>query len=177
MLSLAAIAWSSLVWTALWADFSLANVLWGGVIGAAILQLLPVTSEPVGTRVSPVGVLAYLGHLAWSLVSSSAVVAWEVVTPKNRINQAIVAVPLRTRSDLVTTVVADTITLTPGTVTLEITRDPVVLYVHIMHLRTIEEVRSDVLRLEEVVLRAFPEAPAAATVPDIASLPTDQESS
>lgn len=150
------IAWSIGVWCALWSDLSVANVLWGAVVGVLLLWLLPVRRGDAGVRLRPLWALAYLANGLWALVKSSAVVAWEVVTPRNRINQAIVEVPLRTRSSAIATLVANTVSLTPGTVTLEVRREPPALYVHIMHLRTIEEVRAEVTRLETLALRAFP---------------------
>lgn len=158
----AVIAWSVLVWCALWSDLSLANVVWGVVVGAVSLWVLPVAGDASGVGVRPVWAAAYLVNGLWALVKSSGVVAWEVVTPRNRINQAIVAVPLRTRSLGIATLVANTVTLTPGTMTLEIRREPPALYIHIMHLRTIEAVRDDIHRLEDLALRAFPAVDAEA---------------
>jgi multicomponent Na+:H+ antiporter subunit E len=68
-----------------------------------------------------------------------------------------VAAPLRTRSSGLITLIASSISLTPGTLTLEIRTDPPTLYVHILHLRTIDETREDIRHLEDLVLAAFPE--------------------
>lgn len=170
LLSAGAVVWSVVVWVALWSDLTLANVLWGIVVGLVFLRLVPVATETDAARISIPASVRWAGHLVWSLVQSSAVVAWEVVTPRNRLNQGIVAIPLRTTSDIVTTVVANSITLTPGAMTLEVARHPTVLYVHVMHLRSIEEVREDVLHLESLVLRMFPDADAAEDVPDLKTM-------
>lgn len=154
--SSAVVAWSVVVWCALWSDLSLANVVWGATVGAVSLRVLPVRGGVSGVGVRPLWAVVYLANALWSLVKSSGVVAWEVVTPRNRINQAIVEVALRTRSLGIATLVANTVTLTPGTLTLEIRREPPALYIHIMHLRTIEAVRDDIHRLEDLALRAFP---------------------
>lgn len=150
------VLWSIVVWCALWSDLSVANVLWGAVAGMVSTALIPLHRRERTVTANPFGVLAYAGYAAWSLVKSSAVVAWEVVTPRNRINQGIVAVPLRTDSVPLATLIANTVSLTPGTLTLEIRRDPLTLYVHIMHLRTIEEVRAEIGVLEDYAMRAFP---------------------
>lgn len=155
-LRLAVVVWSVGVWCALWSDLSLANVLWGTVVGLATLWLLPVRGGPRRVSVRPLRVLHYLVHGLWSLVRASAVVAWEVVTPGDRINQGIVEVPLRTTSLGVITLIANTVSLTPGTLTLEVREQPPSLFVHIMHLRTIEEVREEIGRLEDLAIRAFP---------------------
>lgn len=174
MIRLGAVAWSILVWVALWSTLSVANVLWGAVIGLVLLRVVPVTISEEGATISPIGALRWAGYLLWSLVESSAVVAWEVITPGDKLNQGIVAVPLRTTSDVVATVVANSITLTPGAMTLEVARHPHVLYVHVMHLRSIEEIRDDVAELEDRVLAMFPRAAAAPTAPSVASVHAEE---
>lgn len=151
----AALVWSTVVWAALWSDLSVGNVFWGVVVGGLILFLVPMPARRDRVVVRPVGALRLGLHFAWALVRASAVVAWEIVTPRNRIHQGIVATPLRTRSPGLITTIANMITLTPGTVTLEVQEDPPVLYVHVLHLRTIDQVRADIRRLEELTLAAF----------------------
>lgn len=154
------LAWSVLVWTALWFELSAANVFWGAVVGALTLVLVPLPGGRQPVPVRPLAALRFAGSCLWALVRASAVVAWEVVTPRNRIHQGIVAAPLRTRSAGIITLIANVISLTPGALTIEVREDPPTLYVHIMHLRTIEQVRGDIARLEEGALRAFPVADA-----------------
>lgn len=89
------------------------------------------------------------------LLEASVIFAWEVVTPRNRINQGIVAIALRGVSDVMTTLVANAISLTPGTLTLEVHRDPTVLYVHVLHVHDIERMRREVLHLAALAVRAF----------------------
>lgn len=152
---LVVIAWSVTVWVALWGDLSLANVLWGAVLGAAALRLLPVTHKAHRLPVR-LGPMVRFGLMfLWALVSASAIVAWEVVTPRNHINEGIVAIRLRTTSPGLMTLLANAVSLTPGTLTLETRRDPPTLFVHVLHLRDIEDVRADIHRLEEVALAAF----------------------
>jgi multicomponent Na+:H+ antiporter subunit E len=164
------------VWCALWSDLSVANVVWGACVGLLSSVLIPLHQHEVKVRVRPLGVLAYVAYAATALVKSSAVVAWEVVTPRNRINQGIVAVPLRIESVAVATLVANTVSLTPGTLTLEIRGDPMTLYVHIMHLRSIEDVRADIGVLEDLAMAAFPPiAPPTASAGSTASATFTQE--
>lgn len=153
---LAVIVWSILVWCALWSDLSVANVLFGALVGVLTQVLVPLHPRQSHLRIRPLGVLAYGAYAVWALVKSSAVVAWEVVTPVNHINQGIVAVPLRVESIAVATLIANTVSLTPGTLTLEIRQDPLTLYVHIMHLKSIEDVRAEIAELEDYAMRAFP---------------------
>lgn len=147
---------SVVVWSALWGDISVANTLWGAVIGLGLLVVVPLTRHRHRLRIRPLAVLRFAGYFVWALVRASAIVAWEVVTPGSRVNEGIVAAPLRTRSSGLITLIASSISLTPGTLTLEIHEDPPILYVHILHLRTIDETREDIRHLEDLVLAAFP---------------------
>lgn len=147
---------SVVVWSALWGDISVANTLWGAVIGLLLLVVVPLARPRRPIRIRPLAALRFAGYFVWALVRASAIVAWEVVTPGSRVNEGIVAAPLRTRSPGLITLIASSISLTPGTLTLEIREDPPILYVHILHLRTIDETRADIRHLEDLVLAAFP---------------------
>jgi multicomponent Na+:H+ antiporter subunit E len=102
-----------------------------------------------------VATVRFLAYFLAKLVEASVVVAVEVATPRNRIRTGIVAVPLRGASDALVTLVADAVTLTPGTLTLEVGRQPPTLYVHVLHLRDVEAVRREIRHLEVLAVRAF----------------------
>ena len=155
--------WLVAIWLLLWNDLSVANVLSGVAVAVAVLSLsrLP-KSYCVGSesgdrpRVSIPHLIYFGGYVLVKLVQANLVLAWEIVTPwRDRIHTGIVAVPLRTSSDLAMTVVANVITLTPGTVTIEAKGTPPVLYVHVLHLDDIERVKAELLHLEELSVRAF----------------------
>jgi multicomponent Na+:H+ antiporter subunit E len=57
-------------------------------------------------------------------------VLWEIMRPRRRSVPAIVAVPLRSRTGREIVTMANLLTLTPGTLTLEVALDPPTLYVH-----------------------------------------------
>jgi multicomponent Na+:H+ antiporter subunit E len=147
------------MWIALWGDPS-----WGNVLGGAVVALIVAAAvvEPGAHRgtVRPLPALHFVLHVAWSLVRATTLVAWEVVTPRNRIVEGIIAVPLPHASPTVLLIVVNAIGLTPGTVVVEIDEDPCVLYVHVLHLTDIEKVRAELLHLDALALHAFgpPEA-------------------
>lgn len=147
--------WLVAVWLFLWEQASVANVLSGTAAAVSVLLVFPPPrAERVG-RVRPLPAVRFMAYFAWKLVEASAVVAWEIVTPVNRIREGIVAVPMRHVADGLTTLVANAISLTPGTLTLEVDPEPRVLYVHVLHLHDVEDVRRDVRHLELLALKAF----------------------
>lgn len=157
-------AWLLVVWLALWGSVTTANVA-SGLGVAAIVQLLP-DPHRVGGRFSmrPLAALRFVGYFAYKLVEASVVVAREAVTRHDRINTGIVEVPLLGASDSLVTVVANAFGLMPGSVTVEVERDPPTLYVHVLHLRSVDEVRRDIQRLEVMAVRAFGSAEALAGI-------------
>ena len=154
MMRAARVTWLTCVWVALWGDLSAANVLSGVALSIGVVVLSG--SGRVGSVVvRPLAALRFALHFLRSLVASSLVVARTVVLPRDRIRTGIVAVPLQGCSDAVATLIADAITLTPGTLTLEVRRDPLTLYVHALDVRDVEQVRAEVRSLELLAVRAF----------------------
>lgn len=88
------------------------------------------------------------------LVIANAQVVWDVVTPRSRLAPGIAAVPLLSRSDLEVTLIANLVTLTPGTLALAVRRDPAVLYVHGMYAEDADEFRRQIAALETRMLGA-----------------------
>lgn len=162
------LAWLVAVWVALWGEASLANLLSGVAVGCGVLALRPEAPDRRG-RLRPIAAARFIAYFLGKLVEASVVLAWEVVTPRNRVREGIVAVPLRGPSDALVTVVADAITLTPGTLTLDVRRDPTVLYLHVLHLEDVEAVRREVRHLEDLVIAAFGTDADRAAQPEISS--------
>lgn len=153
------VLWLVAVWLALWGEVTAANVLSGAVVAGTVLVLF--SRSRIGAAVvRPVAVVRFAAYFLVSLFRSSVVVARAVVRPKDRIETGIVALPLQGCSDAVATVIADAITLTPGTLTLEVRRNPLTLYVHVLDVRNVEAVQADVRTLEVLAVRAFGDADA-----------------
>ena len=157
----ALMVWLVALWQLLWRDLSLANIA-SGVMVAVLVTVVPLAlpRPALGHTLRPLPLLAFLGNFAWMVVVSNLVVAREIVTSRDSIRSGIVAVPLAGGSELVTTVLADAITLTPGTLSVEVGRDPSILYVHVLHVRDVDRVRRDIHRLQRLVMRAIGPADA-----------------
>lgn len=148
--------WLVVVWVALWGDLSVANVVGGLLVAVLLLALFPDAGPRRGLTIRPLRLLIFLGYFLGKLIEANAVVAWEVLTPSNAgVREGVVAVPVTGASDAVVTTLANVISLTPGTLTLDVRRDPTVLFVHVLHLKSVEATRAEVHRLETLVLRAI----------------------
>lgn len=146
--------WITILWIALWGEVSIPNAV-GGVVVAVVLVVLFETWRADTLVLRPLRALRFGLFFAYKLVESTLVVARTVIAPRDRVKQGIVAVPLPECSDAVATIVAGAITLTPGTITVEVRRDPLTLYVHALDTRDVEAVRLDVRKLEWLAVRAF----------------------
>lgn len=155
--------WLVALWLLLWNDLSVGNALAGVIVAVVVLSgaRLPRvscagSSDGERARVAPLSLLYFVGYVIVKLVQSNLVLAWEIVTPNDdRIRTGIVAVPLRTDSELAMLVVSSVITLTPGTITIDASGTPPVIYVNVLHLHDIEDVRRELLHIEELSVRAF----------------------
>lgn len=154
-------------WLLLQGDLDVVNVIWGVVLGVALAVVFPVDRTALRHRLHPWGLVRWIAFVLWSLVLSS----WAVIkvilrpTPAN-LRAGVVRIQLRSDSPLTTTLVANAITLTPGTMTLTATVEPTVLHVHGIGLGDVEEFRESVYDLERRTLAAIEPRPAdpAATV-------------
>lgn len=100
--------------------------------------------------------LTYFYVLAKEIIKANIVVAKIVLQPKINIKPGIVAVPIRTKTDLGITAIANTITLTPGTLTIDMSDDRSVLYVHAIDASDPEDLAKSIQEdLEEYILEAF----------------------
>ncbi len=96
--------------------------------------------------------IRFLGFFLVQLAISNAIVAWEVLTPRHNMRPGIVRVPMRSRTDLEVTLLANLISLTPGTLSLEATEDRSALYVHGLHVVSPDHLRLRVGALENRLL-------------------------
>lgn len=68
------------------------------------------------------------------LLMSSLFVAWDIITPKNYSRPGIVEVPIDLKSDTAIIALANLISMTPGSLTLDMTPDKKKIYIHVMYL-------------------------------------------
>lgn len=145
-----------MAWIALWADLSVANLASGTVVAVGVvLAFSDRRVTPERGTVRPVATVRFALWFLGALIRSSVLLAWEVVTPRNRIAEGIIAVPVRGVSDELTVLVANVVSLIPGTVTLEVRTGERVIYVNVLHLNDVSKVHAEVLHIEELAIRAF----------------------
>lgn len=135
----------ALLWASTIGPFTPANVAVGFVVGFVVVML----SSPRGSRESysrkVFATIRFLVYLLWELVRANGLVAWWTVSPLRRLRPAIVYVPIAPdMTDAEIATLANVITLTPGTLTLDVTEDRRALRVHCMHAPDHDAVRREI---------------------------------
>ncbi len=147
-----------IAWVAFWRDVSPANIVSGVVVAALVVWLFPPNSKAPALAVRPVPLLKFVRTSLVAIIRANLYVAWEVVTPNDRVNEGVVAVELESNHPVVITLVSHAIILAPGTMVIDIDLGDddaaTKLYVHVLHLRSVEQIRQEVLQLEALALAA-----------------------
>ena len=143
---------------ALTGTFTFANFVVGFAISSLTMWLVGSRGEAAFivyiTRVFRFAGLFFF--FLWELLIANLRVAYEVLTPGYQMRAAIIAIPLDAESDLEITVLANLITLTPGTLSLDVSQDRKILYIHAMHVRDVDKFRHDIkARFERRVMEVF----------------------
>ena len=143
-------------WLLAWGEASVANVASGLVVATVLLVAFPPHRRATaGSGFSPLGVARLVLYVLGQLVPSNVLVAREILSRRSRIRTGVLAYPLQHPSEEVLSLMAHVIALTPGTMTVEATRDPAVLYVHFLLLQDVERARRTVARLERLAVAAL----------------------
>lgn len=118
-------------WLLLQNSFAPGQVLLGGML-ALVIPRFATRVWPKPVRLCRPGQwLRYLGQLLWDIVIANLQVAWLVLTrPPAQLRPALIALPLELDNEFAIAVLALTITLTPGTVSIEFIPDRHQLRIH-----------------------------------------------
>jgi multicomponent Na+:H+ antiporter subunit E len=136
----------AVLWMAINGNFSVSSLLMGFAVGYVVLVFAsPILGNARYLRKLWV-VIFFILYFLWELFRSSLRVAADVLHPNypERVNPGIIAVPLDISSDVGVTMLANVISLTPGTLSLDVSDDKRVLYIHAMYVRDPEAVRREI---------------------------------
>lgn len=145
------------VWGIVTGSFTLPNLALGFVLGTAALYLIR----------EEVGGVAYLGRVRRiaglsilflkELLLSAVKVARIVLQREMPLNPAFVTYPLTVQGDGQITLLANLITLTPGTLSVDVSEDRRILYIHAIDAPDLDALRADIASgFERKIIEAFP---------------------
>lgn len=152
------LVWLVVVWGALWQDFSAGNLLFGALIAVGVSRAFYLPPVELSGRFNVLRALTFaLWFIKQVTVASFQVLYW-ALTKGPRIRNAVIAVPLRSTSDLLMTAVGHVLSLIPGSLVVEVDRGTATLYVHAMNVETlaaVEQVRHGIQEIEAGLIRVM----------------------
>ncbi|MCG3268214.1 Na+/H+ antiporter subunit E [Yoonia sp. I 8.24] len=146
----------AVVWILLQNEVSAGMVVFGIILGIIIARGTSIWWPNTPKRFRLDKMATYSAVVIWDILVANIQVAWIVLTvPNAKRKPAWIVVPLELRQPEAITVLAGTITLTPGTVSADMSDEGHSLLVHVLHTDDPDAVRDDIVnryqsRLKEI---------------------------
>jgi multicomponent Na+:H+ antiporter subunit E len=136
----------SMLWALLTGKVSAGNLIIGFILGYFVLALLYPEKEEKNTPYfqKSMQVVRFAFFFAKELILSSYRVSWDVIKPLPLMRPGVIGVPLDAETDLEITMLANIISLTPGTLSLDVSPDRKTLYIHAMYVTDADELRREI---------------------------------
>jgi len=136
---LLAFTWAALTGTLTWS-----NVLVGFILAYLVLFIAQRSVDASRYFRRLERVLRFAVFYLWELTLANLRVAYDVMRPTQRMRPGVLAIPLDAETDIEITLLANLLTLTPGSVSLDVSSDRRFLYLHAMYIGDVEEYRKSV---------------------------------
>ena len=150
------LVWLVIVWGALWRDFSPGNLLFGALIAVLVARLFYLPPVELGGRFNVLRAVPFALMFLAKVAAASFQVVYLAVAKGPRVISAVVAVPLRSHSDLLVTATGHITALIPGSLVVEVDRSTSTLYIHGINVRSAADaaqLRKDVRDTEAGLIR------------------------
>ena len=146
----------ALAWAAVTGSFTFLNLAFGFVLAMGTLSLIREQVGSVGYFSRARRVISLFLLFVYELILSEVRVAVLVLSPKMDLKPGIFAYPLKVDRDFEITLLANLITLTPGTLSVDVSDDRRTLYVHAIDASDPEQARRDIAEgFERKIMEAF----------------------
>jgi len=135
----------SLLWALLTGEVSVGNLTLGFVLGyAALVVLYPATGKKSSYFQKTLQFIRFVLFFTKELIVSSYRVALDVIKPLPLMRPGVIGIPLDAETDLEITMLANIISLTPGTLSLDVSEDRKTLYIHAMYVVNPDDLRREI---------------------------------
>ncbi len=124
----------ALAWVALTGQFTPANLALGFALGYIMLWVAQRGRKPLSYFTKARQVVGFAAFFIWEMIQANLQVTYYILAPHRKMRPGVIAVPLDVRTDMEITLLANMITLTPGTLSLDVSADRRVMYIHSMTL-------------------------------------------
>jgi multicomponent Na+:H+ antiporter subunit E len=143
----------AIIWVMATGTLTEENFLFGFFISFAILWVITFKKEERKYFTMIPKLLAYMLFIFWEIIKANFQSLKESFYPKSKLEPAIVKVPLDAITDMEISILSNIISLTPGTLIMDVSDDKKVVYVHVMHLQDKENFIKEIkLKFEKPLL-------------------------
>lgn len=139
----------ALAWIALTAQFTPTNLIIGFALGYLVLWITLRKDRASVYFIKLRQVMSFAFFFAWEVFKSNLRVAYEVLTPRHHMTPAVIAIPLDAKGDAEITMLANLITLTPGTLSLDVSSDRRTLFIHAMYVEDVAQFKKNIKQVLE----------------------------
>lgn len=145
----------ALIWVYFTPPFTPENLALGFGVGYALLALYGIVSKKTNYHIRLLHCIWLFIYFHYELLTSSLKVLKDIMTPGQGSKPGFVAMPLTAKTPLEIFFTANLISLTPGTLSIALSSNYQILYIHAMFVDTPEETVRSLKHFESVILRAF----------------------
>lgn len=129
----------SFIWVALTGSMYYSNFLFGFLLGFFILWVMNKDEEDNRYFNRVPKIIGFVFYFLYEMIMANLQVAYDVITPKYFFKPGIVRFPLTATSDLEINLISMFISLTPGTILLDVSDDKKWIFIHVMYLDSREK--------------------------------------
>lgn len=134
----------SFIWVALTGEMYYSNFLFGFILGFFILWIMNLNGEDQRYFTRIPKAIMFVLYFLYKLLMANIQVAYDVITPRYFFRPGIIQYRMEAITDIEVSLLSTVISLTPGTLILDISDDRKVLYIHVMYLKDREHFISDI---------------------------------
>ncbi len=133
----------ALAWMFLTGNLEFINFIEGFIISFLILWISRYATSTSSYLNKIPKIIDFIFYFLYQLIVANIKVTVDIVTPRHRMKPAIIAVPLTIDRNYEIAMLANIVTLTPGTLTLDVSADNKTMYIHSMYVDNAEEFISE----------------------------------
>lgn len=146
----------SFIWVALTGSMYYTNFVFGFMIGFFILWIMNRTESDRRYFNKVPRIISFVFYFLYEMIKANIQVAYDVMTPKYFMRPGVVRYPMDAETEMEINILSMMISLTPGTLILDISEDRKTIYIHVMYLQDPESfVKATKEGLERRLLEAM----------------------
>lgn len=142
-----------ILWLLLINDITGGHIVLGGFLAWAIPYFTQSFWPEQLSAGRPVLALRFAGLVLWDIIVANWIVARLILSSPKHLKPAFMVLPLDLKDDFTITLLANTISLTPGTVSADLSVDRKSLLVHSLHVDDVDEALAEIKRRYEAPLK------------------------